>query len=204
MEQVLVVPRKKLLAGGGLEGFSPEPGVMARFLKIVRSHGYFVPRLLAEEDEDLKQIVPYGVVFFWDRVFLFRRGKGGVEIGLRGRWSLGLGGHVNPEDGTGPSMLERALLREMAEEVSLEQPRLKRWGVLNDDRDEVGRRHFGFVYRVWATSPVVVSREAGKIQGFWASLQEAQARRPEMESWSQIVLEVLLQERGEVLIPGPG
>lgn len=28
MEQVLVVPREKLLAGGGLEGFSPEPGVL--------------------------------------------------------------------------------------------------------------------------------------------------------------------------------
>jgi predicted NUDIX family phosphoesterase len=104
---------------------------------------------------------------------------------------VGLGGHVNPEDGEtiGPAMLERALERELGEEVALDRPRLERWGVLNDDHDPVGRRHFGYVYHVWVASPEVASREPGKIAGNFVPLAEAVASGEELESWSRLVLE---------------
>lgn len=189
-ERILVVPRAEMFAAGLLEGFCPEPAVVARFLGIVAAHGRFVPRPSAEEDENLKQIVPYGIVLHGKRIFLFRRGSKGSEAGLRGRYSIGLGGHVNPSDGAtiGADMLEQALRRELDEEVALDSPRPELWGVLNDDLDAVGRRHFGFVYRVEVASPQVRSREPGKVRGCFVPLAEARARRPRMETWSQLVL----------------
>jgi predicted NUDIX family phosphoesterase len=192
-EHILVVPRAELFAAQRLQGFSADPALVAHYLHLISIHGRCVPRRPAEEDEELKQIVPYGVVLHGEQVFLFQRGQKGTEAGLRGRWSIGLGGHVNPGDGAaiGPAMLERALRRELAEEVHLDAPRPELWGVLNHDANPVGRRHCGFVYRVWVVSPGACSREPGKIAGAFVALQEAWGRREEMESWSQMVLAAL-------------
>ena len=192
-EQILVVPRSKIFTSHALQGFSTDPVLVDHFLTLVADCGRFVPRWPAEEDETLKQIVPYGVVRCGEAVFAFLRGAQGQEARLRGRWSVGLGGHVNPGDGEsiGLAMLERALQRELAEEVVLDQPRLDLWGVLNDDEDAVGRRHFGFVYQVWVASPEAASREPGKIEGGFAPLAAALVGRDRMESWSWLVLEVV-------------
>lgn len=192
-EWIWVVARTELFAGGHLQGFCTSPAVVARFLQVAAAHGRFAPRRPVEEDASLKQIVPYGIVLHHGRVFLFRRGEAGAEAGLRGRWSIGLGGHVNPgdEDESGALMLAQALRREVSEEVALDNPHLEVWGVLNDDLDPVGRRHLGFVYRVEVASPRVRSREPGKVQGRFVPLAQAWARRARMESWSRIVLEAL-------------
>jgi predicted NUDIX family phosphoesterase len=188
-EHILVVPRTALFATHTLQGFSTDPALLAHFLALVTAHGRFVSRRPAEEDEALKQVVPYGVVRCGEQVFAFRRGAQGQEAGLRGRRSVGLGGHVNPQDGEsiGPAMLERALRRELAEEVALDRPQPELWGVLNDDDDPVGRRHFGFVYRVWVASPMAASREPGKIGGDFVSLV-ALGGGEALESWSRFVL----------------
>jgi predicted NUDIX family phosphoesterase len=194
MERVLVVPRGELFAAGHLQGFCDDQATVNRFLDAVAAFGRFVPRRPAEEDEGLKQIVPYGIVLYGESLFLFRRGGRGAEPGLRGRWSIGLGGHVNPEDGReiGPALLTRSLLRELAEEVILDTPRPGLWGVLNDDQDTVGRRHFGFVYRVHVSSPQAHSREPGKIQGRFSAQREIRSRCQDMETWSQLLVESLL------------
>jgi predicted NUDIX family phosphoesterase len=203
METILVVPRALLLPEQPLHGFSTDPEVMAAFLARVAAHGRFLPRDLIEHDEGWKQIVPYGVVWAGERLFHFRRGPGGEEAGLRGCWSIGLGGHVNPRDGDaiGAAMLERALLRELAEEVALDSPRAVLWGVLNDDADPVGRRHFGFVYRVDVRSPKSASHERRKVQGRFAPLESVQRRFEAMESWSRWILGSL---PGEGINRGPG
>jgi len=193
VEQVLVVARVDLFGVGGLQGVSDDPAVVARFLQTVAGCGRFAPRALAEQDENLKQIVRYGVVWHRGHVFLFRRGKGGNEAGLRGRWSIGLGGHVNPTDGieVGPAMLRQALLRELAEEVALEILQSELWAVLNDDDDPAGRRHFGFVYRVEVASDEARSREPGKIQGAFVPLEVVWARCGGMETWSRMLIRCL-------------
>lgn len=204
MEHILVVPRTALLSAHPFQGFSADPLLLTHLLRLVAVHGRFVPRRPAEEDETLKQIVPYGVVRCGEQVLLFQRGRQGAEAGLRGRWSIGLGGHVNPQDGLdiGPAMLERALRRELAEEVELDDPRSELWGVLNHDANPVGRRHLGFVYRVWVASPHASSREPDKIAGGFVSVAEARSRYGEMESWSQLVLEAWPGQERDCRAPG--
>jgi predicted NUDIX family phosphoesterase len=193
-ERILVVPRSELFAAGHVQGFSQDGDTVRRFLQTVGARGQFVPRGPAEQDQGLKQIVPYGVVRHGNLFFLFRRGSRGNETGLRGRWSIGLGGHVNPEDWheIGPELLKHSLLRELAEEVIVDRPQPQLWGVLNDDEDPVGRRHFGFVYRVGVASPEARSRELGKIRGVFVPMEAVQARRAEMETWSQMLVEPLV------------
>jgi predicted NUDIX family phosphoesterase len=189
------VPRGELFAAGHLQGFTDHSEVVGRFLEAVTARGCFVPRGPAEQDQGLKQIVPYGVVLHGGSLFLFRRGRRGREAALRGRWSIGLGGHVNADDWgeIGSELLRRCLLRELAEEVILDRPRPQLWGVLNDDEDAVGRRHFGFVYRVWVASSEAQSREPGKISGEFVSVEAVLARRAVMETWSQMLVEPLVR-----------
>lgn len=203
MEAILVVPRAELLGEASFQGFSADRELVAAFLARVVAEGRFLPRDRAERDEAWKQIVPYGVVRAGRRLFLFRRGRAGKEAGLRGRWSIGLGGHVNPGDGEriGEEMLERALLRELGEEVGLDAPVPELWGVLNDDADPVGRRHFGFVYQVRVSSGTSVLRERTKVWGRFLPLEEVRLYAEGMESWSRWILDSL---QGEAANPGRG
>ncbi len=193
MEAILVVPRTLLLGEMIFQGFSVDRDLLADFLARVVRGGRFLPREQVEHDEAWKQIVPYGVVWAGERLFLFRRGHAGKEAGLRGRWSIGLGGHVNPGDGDriGEEMLKRALLRELEEEVGLDTPVPVLWGVLNDDADPVGRRHFGFVYRVQVASEGSILRERGKVRGGFYPLEEVRLHTEGMESWSRWILDAL-------------
>ncbi len=61
-EAILVVPRRALFATRTLQGFSADPVLVAHFTAVIVREGRFVPCRPAEEDESLKQIVPYGVV----------------------------------------------------------------------------------------------------------------------------------------------
>ena len=82
-ERILVAPRAELFAARHLQGFSADPAAIAHFLGAVVRCGGWVERRPAEEDDGLKQIVPYGVVLHGERVYLFQRGRRGVEAGLR-------------------------------------------------------------------------------------------------------------------------
>ncbi|MBN1484774.1 MAG: hypothetical protein JXA37_08640 [Chloroflexia bacterium] len=194
MEYILALRREDLFTERALQGFSGDPALVAHFMQRVVERAGFVPRGPAEVDEGWKQVVPYGVALCRGQVYCFERLPQGREAGLRGLESVGLGGHVDRQDGlqVDAALLERALLREISEEVALDRPRPGLWGVLNDERNPVGRRHFGFVYRVVVNSPVGRSREPDKIRGRFVSLETARSRYGQMESWSQIVLEALL------------
>ena len=65
-------------------------------------------------------------------------------------------------------------------------------GILNDDTTDVGRVHLGAVYVLDAHDTNVTVRETEKMTGRWAEVAELRALREDMESWSQIVFDSLL------------
>src|SRR4051794_41901099 len=65
-----------------------------------------------EQDPTWKQVIPYPVLRDGDRWFLMRRTRSGGDARLHDRYSIGVGGHVNPEDGGLGGDLEIALRRE--------------------------------------------------------------------------------------------
>jgi predicted NUDIX family phosphoesterase len=150
-EEVLVVPREHLFPAGAFHGFSGE-GV-ERYLSTISAHAYFAPRDRVERDPSLKQIIPYVVLRYRDRVFLVRRTRAGSEERLREKFSIGIGGHINPEDvGDAADPVDAGMQRELTEEVVVPAGwQARAVGVLNDDQEAVGRVHFGLVYTFCAT-----------------------------------------------------
>ena len=101
-----------------------------------------------------------------DRIFLMRRTRAGGDERLHERYSIGIGGHVNPGD-TDPL---DALRREWAEEIEADfEPTLEPLGVLNDDDNAVGAVHLGLVFAADAGGRPVAIRERDKLEGGFAT-----------------------------------
>jgi predicted NUDIX family phosphoesterase len=167
----------------------------------------FIERFRAEEDESLKQIIPYVVFISGNMVFSYVRGKASGEKRLVGNRSTGIGGHINPVDeqllfasasasasssSDMPSYLE-AVRREIAEEVVVDglfDPTIA--AVLNDDSNPVGRVHFGVVH-ICEVAPGSVRKREQQITdaGFLPIADLCGARREELESWSAIAIDFL-------------
>jgi predicted NUDIX family phosphoesterase len=191
-ELVLGAPRHRLLADWdwrGVRDLQPEPVLAA----IVR-HGTYRPRREAEDDPSWKQVIPYLVLRDGERVFLMQRTRAGGDARLHDRWSVGIGGHLNPGDG-GPLDGWR---REWVEEIEAGfVPDVRLLGFLNDDSTPVGSVHFGVVLEADATGRPAGIRETEKLTGRFATLDEAAAVRDRMETWSALVLDALLERDAE-------
>jgi predicted NUDIX family phosphoesterase len=192
-EEVLVVPRAQLFAAGAVGGFSPHR--LEQFLAAIAAHAYFAPRECVEEDPERKQIIPYAVLRHAGRIFLVRRTAAGSEARLRDKFSIGIGGHINPEDvGDAADPVGAGLRRELEEELVLPPGwRARPAGVLNDDAQAVGSVHFGLVYLVDVPAPDVRVRETAKLQGAFATPAEIRAVYDRLETWSRFVADALLR-----------
>jgi predicted NUDIX family phosphoesterase len=153
----------------------------------------FRPRVDAEDDPTWKQLIPYLVLRDGARLFLMRRTRAGADARLHDRYTIGVGGHVNPGD----EGLEGALLREWREELDAGfDPEVRLVGLLNDDSDPVGAVHLGIVFEADAAGRPVGIRETHKLAGAFAGADELWAAYDGMETWSRLLLEHLLPRPG--------
>jgi len=190
-EEVLVVRRAQLFPAGAFHGFSSE-GV-DRYLATIATHAVFAPRDRVEHDPSLKQIIPYVVLRHRQCIFLVWRTRAGSEERLREKFSIGIGGHINPADvGDAIDPVEAGMRRELTEEVEVPAGwQARAVGVLNDDEEAVGSVHFGLVYMVDLPSTGVRVRETAKLQGAFATPQELREVYPRLETWSQFVVDAI-------------
>ena len=188
-EQVLVLPRDRVPGGCDFTGIRAADEAALEVLRhAVRESGRYLPRPSAEVDPDYKQLIPYLVLRDGGRYFLMRRTRAGGDARLHDRWSIGVGGHVNPEDGG----LAGGLVREWHEEVVADfVPDFELVGLLNDDTTDVGSVHLGAVYAGDANGRAVVIRETAKLEGRFAGVAETARVRDGMESWSRLVFDLL-------------
>jgi predicted NUDIX family phosphoesterase len=197
-EKVLVVPRSLFDSLGSFQGLKTGSAEVERYLTpfLDPAHHSFVPRSSAEEDLTLKQIIPYIVLTSGDRILHYRRGSGSGEKRLLKKRSLGIGGHINDEDGAGAHFdavaYQRALLRELQEELQLpssfQQGHIKAVALLNDDSNSVGAVHLGIVHQCTLLSEEVTAKEEAIAELGFMTHEECEARIEEFENWSQIVI----------------
>ena len=117
-----------------------------------------------------------------------RRTKAGGDARLHDRWSIGVGGHLNPGD----AGVEGCLLREWAEELVADfVPGFAPVGLLNDDTTAVGAVHVGFVYVADAAGRPVAIRETEKLVGAFAATGEVAAVHDGLETWSRLAFDAL-------------
>ncbi len=180
-EQVLVVPRAVLPDGAAWHGLRTDG--LDGFADLVEREGSFRSRLSMEADPSFKQVIPYLVLRDGERFFLMRRTRAGGDPRLHDRYSIGVGGHLNPGDGD----LGGGLRREWAEEVAADfEPEFRLVALLNDDTTDVGAVHLGAVYVADAAGRPVAIREVEKLEGAFAEPAEVAAVADRLESWSRL------------------
>lgn len=185
-ELVYVVPRAAVVPGEGWHGI--RTAALAESVEAIARAGRFEPRAAMEADPSFKQIIPYLVLRDDRRYFLMRRTTAGADSRLHDRWSIGVGGHLNPGDGG----IERGLRREWQEELVADfLPEFRLVGLLNDDTTDVGRVHLGAVYAADAAGRPVAVRETDKLSGAFAEPEEVAAVADRLETWSRLVFEFL-------------
>jgi len=223
MEFVFVVPRRELFRDctpqgwvpfgprGRPRGHRPVPGFdQAHFEETVRRHGFFVQREHAEENPELKQVIPYSVVVRGGQVLLLRRLATGGEVRLHNKLSIGVGGHVNPIDAETsvdpgdpadlrdlpgvPDVIGAGARRELEEELHIERRTdIQRIGILNDDSNPVGAVHVGLVQLVHVRGEVRV-RENDLLEGRFVAPEELRRLLGDganFETWSAKLIERL-------------
>jgi predicted NUDIX family phosphoesterase len=161
---------------------------LAGFEALVPRVGRYIPRSVAEVDRALKQVIPYLVLRDGARYFLMRRTCAGADTRLHDRYSIGVGGHLNPGD----AGLLGGLRREWDEELMADFiPEFRLIGLLNDDTTEVGSVHLGAIFVADAAGRPVRIREMDKLSGAFATRDEVAAAKDQMETWSALVFEFI-------------
>ncbi len=192
-ENVLVVRRALFEELGAFQGL--EAGTdryIDAFLK--RENNYFLPRSKAEDDPSHKQIIPYAVFTFEGKILHYVRGAKSGEKRLVAKGSIGIGGHINDGDESLFSFdrdaYRAAVHREIEEELQFEGGYTDRVAALiNDDSNEVGRVHLGIVHIVTLNHSAVSAGEKAIAELGFFTVEELRARRDNLETWSQIVLD---------------
>jgi predicted NUDIX family phosphoesterase len=200
MEQILVVERNKLLEGKQLlYGFHNQN--LEELLKNIHRFGYFIDRPDAENNPSLKQIIPYLLISHKNdisdehKLFLVQRLATQTEKRLHNKYSIGIGGHINPVVTAKSNLLpvediiKSGLERELHEELEVSTPyQYKLIGYLNDDTNSVGQVHLGLVFQVTVNDEDGIKvAEKDLMVGKFVNIKEIEQHFSLLESWSQIV-----------------
>ena len=188
-EEILVVPSDELK-----DFLKGETGFVLveeeKIREFIEKKGFFKKRGEVEEDERYRQVIPYVVFMEEDKILLLKRTEKQAERRLRGKYSLGVGGHVRREDGKDPwDAFLKGLKREFNEEVDAVLESLEYLGLINDLKTPVSRVHVGLLYL--ARGRFLGVREKDMFQ--WKLLRKEDLKEFEgvMEGWSKLALEAL-------------
>jgi len=187
-ENILVVKRTQIIQEQSWRGVKEVD--FEKYLHLIQEKKEFLPRAEAETNYEYKQIIPYLVFENNHRYFLMQRKESSSESRLASKFSLGIGGHLREEDMKGSTLFEWAQ-REFHEEIEYSgNLKIVPLGILNDESNDVGRVHIGFVFLIKGDSDNI--RIKSELQnGQLLTLQECKAFYAGMETWSQLVFDFL-------------
>ena len=113
------------------------------------------------------------------------------ETRLQNKYTIGIGGHIRQEDIKSNDIFDWAN-REFHEEVIYDEAMtIEPVGILNDDTNDVGKVHIGFVFLIHGHSNSIAIRSELK-SGSMMDLETCMALKPRFETWSQIALQHLI------------
>jgi predicted NUDIX family phosphoesterase len=206
MEQVLVFKSSQLQEFDTLQGCMP---AAANIFDTIFEHWkpFFMLRNEAENNPKFKQLIPYVLIRRGGDYLRYQRGGTSGEKRLMARYSIGVGGHINPIDSTSTNHVRetyfKALKRELSEEVDLDIDSLPPViGLINDDSDEVGQVHLGCVHLLDFCEPGLTKAGELCIKNVeFVSPPRLWAEKDKLESWSKLALEAFLREQVLLILP---
>ncbi|MBI4682906.1 MAG: DNA mismatch repair protein MutT, partial [Nitrospirae bacterium] len=106
----------------------------------------FMSRDNAEHNFEHKQIIPYVIIRNENNYLLLKRLTGQTEKRLHNNYSLGIGGHINPDSSIGENIVIKGLYKELNEEVEVDdRADLNFIGIINDESNSVSKVHLGLL-----------------------------------------------------------
>lgn len=153
-EVVLAIKRAAFDKMGAFNGYKSLRGKTTELVDLLQESGNVVtsPRSECETDTNLKQIIPYIAIISGDDILTYERASSGSEGRLHGQMSIGIGGHVNPEDGHEDAFLTmlmgaaREAKEEVGADVDLTTLGKSIYGLVNDESNPVGQVHLGVCF----------------------------------------------------------
>lgn len=221
-KRILSIPRSHLFLGQEkyFNGFIGSEISKDSLINLPPQHEDLSPYLMdrkdAENEPSFKQPIPYVVLntqtIYGDAkdpiqfFFEYKRTKEGEEGRLHDLYSLGVGGHIGPEDLDSKNLTQtilNAAIREVREEVSFEldpergdlSDRLGCIGYINDDDNSVGQVHLGIVYLLqlsFEESKTCKSNETQISECKWKHTGELMGHRDQYEPWSKLLYPALM------------
>jgi predicted NUDIX family phosphoesterase/uncharacterized membrane protein len=201
-ERVLVIPEKHYHDVLSFQGFRPDDGTLC--LTLLAGADTYIARTEAEEISGCKQVITYVIVTHGTKVLSFKRGRfnRAAEF-LRSSMCIGFGGHVSEIDRTifsfNDSGVRANAERELREELKfansatiVKPDDFQCVGIINDDSNEVGRRHVGIVLqydiadRDWSLWESIQRGEASINQLQWIDIVNTNVDISRYEYWSQL------------------
>ncbi len=168
-------------------------------LKRIIQNGLFRKRSELEEDPSFKQIIPYAIISNKESFCLFKRTSRQTEKRLHNKFSLGVGGHMNPDNSkeSKEQYLINELKRELFEEVKLLNDCLiediEFIGFINDDTISVGSVHIGLLYNIHVSNKDVVINETDKMTADWIDKPDLAEFYEGMETWTKITFDYYIK-----------
>jgi predicted NUDIX family phosphoesterase len=191
-ENILVIRRALLNQLGSFQGLNLD---LDRYLPtfLDKQNNFFTARGPAETNPELKQLIPYAIFTFGNKILRYTRGGKSGEKRLAAKMSIGIGGHINDTDGSGGAFDSMTYLnavnREISEELILGGAFTQRpVALLNDDSNDVGKVHLGVVHIVRLSSPEIASNESAIADIQLLDPAEIASESDRLETWSQICL----------------
>lgn len=163
-----------------------------------------------EESTSIKQICTYCLVEGKNGSrFVYRRPAKKGDAQLRELRSIGVGGHVTYQNYLGYKehtpfslnycMIQDSVERELDEELNIKRNnyKYKFLGIINDDRDAVGRAHLGFAYQVTlgprAFDEFSPNDEIGEGVFYPRTVLKSFRDAGTFESWSEILFDEIVK-----------
>ena len=197
-QKIMVIERSILFRGNYFQGFKPYKEV--DFESRILNHHHYIKRSDADVNPNFKQPIAYAVIFNpkLKKVFLYRRSpktENYQEKRLQGKWSVGIGGHIEKVDARAENPIQTSLLREIEEEIELKGKfEVKVLGYMNFDDDSVGKVHFGILYLI-ETDGNIKPRSKEIESGSFVSVKDIERKIKSnnfvMENWSRLALKAL-------------
>ena len=189
---ILVIERKHIPEPLLKQGFNPASESLVKSL-LENPQLFFMQRDIAENDPNYKQLIPYVVFQSPKGFFSYQRGKASSETRLRMLRSLGVGGHIEKEDGDiGQNSYIKGLWRELKEEVGIDPSNnIKLLGFINDDSNEVGKVHLGIVHLYQLETSDLESRELNLTDCKFSNISKIKEEEESFETWSRLLIPFL-------------
>ena len=198
---IMAVKRDILFNSSYFQGFSPHSKKGCYESRIIENHEW-LRRGDIEEDSTWKQPMGYGVILNQSKrsIYTYQRSVRDdhyKERRLQGKWSIGVGGHIEKRDLVG-NPIWGSMLRELEEEVTFinakESPSMSVIGYINDDSNPVGMVHFGILYLIKTDADEVLPKGNESSIGRLRTLRELEEiflPSSNVEGWSRIALTTL-------------